>query len=71
MSVWTLLLLLAFVAMIAMHLRGGAGHGHRRDEGHDQGRDASAPEARDAGDARQSAGTTESHSGHGTHRHGC
>jgi hypothetical protein len=37
MSIWTILFVLSFVAMIAMHIRGHGGHGHGG--GHGQGDD--------------------------------
>jgi len=77
MSIWTVLFVLAFVAMIAMHLRGhaghGGGHGHddRPDDTHVHGRDTTAPDTQPAEDARQPVGAAGPHGGHGGHRHGC
>jgi hypothetical protein len=82
MSIWTLLFLLAVVAMIAMHLRGhghgghGHGAGHRHDdarEDHDDihGGDPTAPHTQPAEDATQPVGSAEPHGGHGAHRRGC
>jgi hypothetical protein len=85
MSIWTLLFLLAFVAMIAMHLRGGhAGHGgghgccggghshdDQRDDAHAHQSDETAPDTRSPQDPRQPVGAAGSDGGHGGHRHAC
>jgi hypothetical protein len=75
MSILTLLFLLAFVAMIAMHLRGGghAGHGGGNggccgghSDGHDDAHDpsVSVTDTQTPQEPRQPVGTSESHDGH-------
>jgi hypothetical protein len=77
MSIWTLLFILAFVAMIAMHLRGHGGHAH--DDEHAHRPDATPPDAdarvpedpSNPEDPSQPVGAAGSHGGHGGHRHAC
>lgn len=80
MSIWTLLLVLAFAGMIAMHLRGhghghGGGHGHgddvRRDDAHTHHPDPTRSDAPAAEDPQQPVGAAGPHGGHSGHRHGC
>jgi len=73
MDIWTLLLVLGFVAMIAMHLRGHGGHGHGGHRGsrargqvnHSGHEDAASPRQ------REPVGAEETRPGHGGHRHEC
>jgi hypothetical protein len=75
----TVLFLVAFVAMIAMHLRGHAGHGGGHGQGHDDHRrgddvqapDPTAPGTRPAEDDKQPVGAAGTHGAHPGHRHGC
>ena len=77
MDIWTILLVIAFVAMIAMHLRGHGGHSHGHSHGDRQDDEHAGPHDHDvaAGDAQDPRSTGEpvgaGRGGHDGQRHGC